>query len=435
VALAAQGCGSSSPASSGAPTTAAPVAAFTFAPATPETDQAVQFSDTSTGSPASWSWSFGDGGTSALQNPAHAYGAAGTFTVSLTVGNARGSNSTTRNLAVTVPGPQLNVVLGRPTNTSIAASVLADAGTDAYLECGTSPGTYAGQGPVGSSVAGEPIALTIDGLRPNARYYYRVRYRLRGETDYRADPEHSFQTQRAAGTTFSFGVQGDSHPEREGKMFSAELYALNMRNVAGRQPDFYVGLGDDFSLDKLIDRNALTEQGVNEIYRGQRDFFGIVGHSTPVFLVNGNHEEAAAYLLSDRYRTPYSQAPIYAGRTRVAYFALPATDGFYTTDTAEAGGVGLIRDYYAWEWGDALFVVIDPYWHSPVPVDQGVPGVDPPSDPWEITMGDAQYAWFKNVLETSRAKYKFVFEHHVLGSGRGAAALVHTYEWGGYDKT
>jgi hypothetical protein len=218
-------------------------------------------------------------------------------------------------------------------------------------------------------------------------------------------------------------------------MFSAELYALNMRNVAGRQPDFYIGLGDDFSLNKLIDRNALTEQGVNEIYRGQRDFFGIVGHSTPVFLVNGNHEEAAAYLLSDRYRTPYSQAPIYAGRARVTYFPLPATDGFYSADTAEAGGVGLIRDYYAWEWGDALFVVIDPYWHSPVPVDQGVPGVDPPSDPWEITMGDAQYAWFKNVLETSRAKYKFVFEHHVLGSGRGAAALVHTYEWGGYNKS
>ena len=29
--------------------------------------------------------------------------------------------------------------------------------------------------------------------------------------------------------TFSFGVQGDSHPEREGKMFSSELYKTNLR--------------------------------------------------------------------------------------------------------------------------------------------------------------------------------------------------------------
>jgi hypothetical protein len=48
-------------------------------------------------------------------------------------------------------------------------------------------------------------------------------------------------------------------------------------------------------------------------------------------------------------------------------------------------------------------------------------------------MGDIQYAWFKNILEESSAKYKFVFEHHVLGNGRGAAAIAHSYEWGGYN--
>jgi hypothetical protein len=38
------------------------------------------------------------------------------------------------------------------------------------------------------------------------------------------------------------------------------------------------------------------------------------------------------------------------------------------------------------------------------------------------------------VLETSHAKYKFVFAHHVLGTFRGAAAIVHSFEWGGYNK-
>lgn len=62
-----------------------------------------------------------------------------------------------------------------------------------------------------------------------------------------------------------------------------------------------------------------------------------------------------------------------------------------------------------------------------------------------MTLGDAQYQWFKRTLETSAAKYKFVFTHHVLGTGRGGIELDNTYEWGdaahlaahrpGWDKT
>jgi len=129
--------------------------------------------------------------------------------------------------------------------------------------------------------------------------------------------------------------------------------------------------------------------------------------------------------------SPSSNVP---GNTAPPTPAPPVPDGFYSGDTMQVPGVGLVRDYYSFEWGDALFVVIDPYWHSPVPVVNGVPGVEKTKDAWEATIGDEQYAWFKSTLEKSRAKYKFVFEHHVLGTGRGAAALVHTYEWGGYNR-
>jgi PKD repeat protein len=80
-----------------------PVVSFSFSPPNPTTGQSVQFTDTSTYSPTSWLWSFGDGGTSTAQNPAHAYAAAGTFTVSLTATNAAGSNSATRVLTVASP--------------------------------------------------------------------------------------------------------------------------------------------------------------------------------------------------------------------------------------------------------------------------------------------------------------------------------------------
>jgi len=48
----------------------------------------VRFTDESTGDPKLWSWTFGDGGTSAEQNPVHTYGVPGTYTVNLTVDNS-----------------------------------------------------------------------------------------------------------------------------------------------------------------------------------------------------------------------------------------------------------------------------------------------------------------------------------------------------------
>lgn len=92
------GCGgqASSSSSAGTPSTPAPTASFTFVPASPDVGQSVQFTDTSTGSPTAWSWTFGDGGTSTAQHPAHTYVSAGSYTVALTVSNASGPHATTR---------------------------------------------------------------------------------------------------------------------------------------------------------------------------------------------------------------------------------------------------------------------------------------------------------------------------------------------------
>src|SRR5208282_4109883 len=52
-----------------------------------------QFDDTSAYLPTSWSWDFGDGYTSTLQNPSHTYTRVGIYNVNLTASNAYGSNS------------------------------------------------------------------------------------------------------------------------------------------------------------------------------------------------------------------------------------------------------------------------------------------------------------------------------------------------------
>ncbi len=78
----------------------APVAGFTFSPASPVVNQSVSFTDASSGGPTSWLWNFGDGQTSTVRNPAHTFTVAGVFNVTLTATNAAGSS--TRTLAVSV---------------------------------------------------------------------------------------------------------------------------------------------------------------------------------------------------------------------------------------------------------------------------------------------------------------------------------------------
>jgi len=56
----------------------------------------VNFTDQSSGDVNSWSWDFGDGSTSTVQNPSHAYQELGSYTVSLTVNGAGGSDTETK---------------------------------------------------------------------------------------------------------------------------------------------------------------------------------------------------------------------------------------------------------------------------------------------------------------------------------------------------
>ncbi len=82
-----------------------PTAAFSGTPVSGDYPLTVQFTDQSSGSPTSWDWSFGDGGISTAQSPGHVYTAAGSYSVTLTVTNADGSDTLTRMDYITVTEP------------------------------------------------------------------------------------------------------------------------------------------------------------------------------------------------------------------------------------------------------------------------------------------------------------------------------------------
>lgn len=344
------------------------------------------------------------------------------------------------------PG-QPNVILGRPTNSSIAISVMSLTKQNVFVEYGTTKSSLSKRSKEFQLVDKNPSVIELTGLKSNTKYYYRLKYKASGTSSLSTGKTHSFSTAKTAGKSFSFSLHGDTHPERAGKMFNADLYSVTLANIAAQQPDFHILMGDDFSIDPLISKNQATKENVEKIYSTHRNWLATAGASVPMFLVNGNHEQAAAYLLNGTSSSP----AVLAGNARLKYFPLPAPNAFYSGNTTEIPDVGLPRDYYSWTWGDALFITLDPYWHSPnavdnvagtlVAEDQGSgkgnnksgAGAGKASDLWKVGIGDEQYAWLKKTLETSNAKFKFVFAHHVLGTGRGAIEVSTNYEWGGKD--
>lgn len=306
------------------------------------------------------------------------------------------------------------VILGRPTDTSITASLLYDTNTEGYIQYGTSSGTYPFKTSQFTAATGNPLEITLSGLKGNTKYYYTIQYRTQGSTQaYSNSPEYTFQTQRPSGQVFSFVVEADPHLDENSNYDS---YRLTLQHMLTQKPDFMVDLGDNFMSDKIPGVNETDVTNRNILFR---DYWGTSSHSIPLFITIGNHEGELGWLPN----TGPSSLPTYAATIRKTYYPNPFPNHFYSGNSVQSSNVGLREDYYAWEWGDALFVVIDPYFYT-----KAKPG-------WGWTLGKDQYDWLKNTLRNSKAKFKFIFSHQLVGGsgteGRGGTEFAHLYEMGG----
>jgi predicted phosphodiesterase len=198
---------------------------------------------------------------------------------------------------------------------------------------------------------------------------------------------------------FVFTITADSHLDDN---TDRALYERTLRRAAADRPAFHIDLGDTFMTEKHTNRTDAAQQ-----YFDQRRYFDLL--VAPVHLVIGNHDgESGRYLDGTT-----NNLAVWSRAMRMKYFPEPlAPDG---------------RNYYSWEMNNALFVVLDPFWFSPRARRH--------DDNWFRTLGQEQYDWLKRTLEASRAQFKFIFIHHLVGGadrqGRGGVEVAPCYEWGG----
>ncbi len=297
----------------------------------------------------------------------------------------------------TVPPFDFNVVPIRPTDTAVSLSLYSATArtvTLTLLESGRSVSA--------TLSAGEPSVLELSGLVPDRAYRYRIT-----ATAPALVYEGQVRTARASGSTYRFVMQADSHLDENSDV---NVYTNTLRNMLADSADFLVDLGDTFMSDKYSDfRDAAAH------YVAQRYYFGLVGTQLPLYLVQGNHDAEAGWL---------SANAAWASSQRLRWFATVSPNAFYSSFPTAA----VPRNYYAWQWGDAQFIVLDPFAFTTAKASAATTS-------WAWTLGREQYDWLTRTLEENRAKYTFVFLHHLVGGqgfeARGGAEASQFFEWGG----
>ncbi len=342
-----------------------------------------------------------------------------------------------------VPAHDASVILARPTERSITVSIAVAADADAVVEYWADGSMVRERSGAVRVQSGPSLSrnVEISGLQPGTGYRYRVGLTRAGSDVIQWQAESGFRTRPAAGVPFTFTIQADSHLDQA---VEPRVYEQTLANMLAGGPDFVVDLGDTFMTDKRgADFRAAAAQ-----YDAQRYYLSRVAQGAALFMVLGNHdgEKGTSGRDSDDIG-PWSY------RQRTSRFPAPVVDGaMYSGSTALQDGMG--ANYYAFEWGDALFVVLDPFWSTAERVRGGGGGARgvgggageparPSDDPlkptdasWVMTLGRAQYDWLAKTLASSKASYRFVFTHHLVGGiggaeSRGGAESSRYFEWGG----
>lgn len=194
----------------------------------------------------------------------------------------------------------------------------------------------------------------------------------------------------------TFTIIGDDHIFSP-KMWDEQLYTSVVDNVMASNPSFHFSMGDLFLFSKQCKDENVSFKCCDEYVRDARPFLPKV----PFYSVIGNWEETT---LSSEHSN----------------VTLEVLDrNLVKPDTKKCGNS--LCTYYTFVKNSARFVVLDSETFSS----------RQNSNKWDQTLGEEQYRWLVNVLNTSTEKFHLFFVHRLLGR---SGASFHYYEWGGIDR-
>lgn len=335
-----------------------------------------------------------------------------------------------------VPAHPFDLILVRPTATSITVSVMSQNDVEGYIEFGERADAMSRRSPAVVLKGGEPSQIVLPDLRADTEYAYRWCSRATKSESKAAAGEYvkgdicRFHSARPAGKpgTFSFTIQADSHLDSN---MNPDVYRRALENALAEQPDFHIDLGDTFMTDKRRDFHDALPQ-----YIAQRYYFGQLCKSAPLFMTLGNHDGEVGY-----GGLGHDEMAGWSFDQRTKYFPAPemVPGGMYSGCTTR-DAQGRAANYFAFEWGQAQFIILDPFWAtSDRPKGPRGGGNDNAiaftDQSWSRTLGRAQFEWLEKTLSTSKAPYRFVFTHHLVGGlgreARGGVEAAPYFEWGG----
>lgn len=347
-------------------------------------------------------------------------------TPSSTITPAGETSDTSGHLTEPLPGPlELNgaPMVITPTATAFGVNAIVTAGDPAQLRVRSrATGTEAwSDGPAPQVRENDVAEWSVSGLSAETHYDYQV-FTLEDGSERVLFDGHAL-TQRASGSEFTFAMLSDTHIGVNldfSNQGDAALAGQISAELLESSPDFVMHLGDvldyhqfGFNVppsDPLLSRWA---------YQNYRNAMGNTIGRAAHFSAIGNWDGENGDFTDEEVQRSRSQ--------RMLYLPNPSPETY-----PQGGSPG--QDYYAFTWGDALFVVLNVMTYTKT--SHLLTGVDEYADDW--TLGEQQLSWLESTLAGTDTRWKFLFIHHTVAGagpnfanaayGRGGGQAAHVGE-------
>jgi hypothetical protein len=326
----------------------------------------------------------------------------------------------TNSPASSAPAPLLYLppLLSCPTKNSIRISALneklpAEAAVEIRKEGAT---TWERRAPLLKLARYDILDWTLKDLAPAARYEYRILLK-RESSDFQTAGVGSFRTQRIGPASYTAVLMTDPHtgsfPPGSNPVLVLDKV---VQNAARAQGEFVLDLGDNVAWRGSREFPQTSTAGALAAYSQYRRQIGPLSAHCPHFALIGNWNGESG-------KFPEKNIELVAG---VRKALLPAPNHL----TYPQGGSER-EDYYAFSWGDVLYVMLNIQTYSKPSNPARLPSLM--SDVNEITewtLGEKQMAWFESTLSKATERFRFVCIHHPA-AGNAGDALNTNYGRGG----